>query len=80
MLQRRSYSLSPGDDAYELKAEALRIWNEYQMHTQGGITYPMMGYISADGTIPAIKVHEHQLAHNYYERAAHDQKKRQRGR
>jgi hypothetical protein len=57
----------------ELKREALRIWNEYQLHGQG-ITYELQGYLTVDRLLPARKVDEHMLADRFYKQAVKDKR------
>jgi hypothetical protein len=79
ILQGRTKFDMSGDDA-DLKAETLRMWNEYQMHTHQGITYAMQGYLMADGQLPAWKIDEHKLIHQIATAANQDKQKRDRKR
>lgn len=72
VLQRRTTFDVSGDNG-ALKREALRIWNEYQLHGQG-ITYELQGYLTVDHTLPARKVDEHMLADRFYKQAVKDKR------
>ena len=58
-----------------MKAEALRLWNEYIMHTEQGITYAQMGYVLPDGQLPAWKIDEHKLIDGFASQAQRDKKR-----
>lgn len=77
MLQGRTHFDIDGDDA-PLKAEVIRMWSEYIMHTDGGITYVHQGYITDDGVIPAWKIDEHLLIDRLYKQAVQDSQRAKR--
>ncbi len=72
VLQGRTTFDVSGEDG-PLKREALRIWNEYQLHGQG-ITYELQGYVTIDQLLPARKVDEHLLADRFYKQALKDKR------
>lgn len=67
-------------DARIAKSQAIRIWNNYQLHLSG-ITYEQQGRLAWDGrSVSARTIKEHQLAHRAYIDAQNeetDRKKRE---
>lgn len=75
VLQNRTTVTQPTDPAERALTErALRIIDEYVLHTQG-ITYEQMGYRTHDGLLPAFKIDEHVCVKRHVDEAQRDKPK-----
>jgi hypothetical protein len=56
-----------------LTLDALRIIEEFSLNEQG-ISYKDLGYVTADGQLPAFKADEHMIAKMHIDQANRDKR------
>lgn len=72
IIQNRTTVTLPGDPVKRATTEeALRIWDEYGLFSQG-ITYDQLGYRNYAGELSARKIDEHRLCDRFVSQAQKD--------